>query len=201
MSEPHAKNHTDFAANAARLLAGSRLARAVHDDARVGVLLSLLIAGCVFPPSLSVEQQDAGVNSPPAITAVRAEDQALAEADPKSPAVFIRDEGSLNISLLDTDEADTLVVRVFINYTLADPENYRAQCTAPPIGSARRSITCDVSDVCFEQDVTSGDTLNMSVVVFDRVPLESGDPPFQAMPEGGLSTSRFFFITCQGQMQ
>jgi hypothetical protein len=38
--------------------------------------------------------------------------------------------------------------------------------------------------------------LNLSIVVFDREPLESGDPMFQAMPEGGLSTSRFFFLTC-----
>lgn len=157
-------------------------------------LLSLLV-GCVIPPSLSVENQDAGVNSPPAITAVRAEDTALAEADPMKPAIFVQGEGTINVALLDTDLLDTLHVRVFVNYTLARPEPPRSSCTAAPAGSMRRTVTCDVSAVCFEDD--AGDTLNMSVLVFDRQPLESGDPPHQAMPEGGLSASKFFFLSCQ----
>jgi hypothetical protein len=35
--------------------------------------------------------------------------------------------------------------------------------------------------------------------VFDREPIDSGagDPPFQAMPADGLSTSRFYFLKCQ----
>ena len=38
----------------------------------------------------------------------------------------------------------------------------------------------------------------MTVVAFDRPPLEDGsDPPFQAVQAGGLSTSRFYFLKCQ----
>jgi hypothetical protein len=33
--------------------------------------------------------------------------------------------------------------------------------------------------------------------VFDREPIEGGDPPFQAMTAGGLSTNRFYFLECQ----
>src|SRR5262245_21911873 len=35
-------------------------------------------AGCVIPPSLSLENQDAGLNSPPAILMVTSDQQALA---------------------------------------------------------------------------------------------------------------------------
>ena len=43
-----------------------------------------------------------------------------------------------------------------------------------------------------------GQTRNLTAVVFDRIPLETGKPAFQAMPDGGLSTSRFFFVNCAG---
>ncbi|MDQ3334422.1 MAG: hypothetical protein M4D80_04610 [Myxococcota bacterium] len=159
------------------------------------LLLLSLLGGCVIPPSLSVESQDAGINSPPAITAVRAEDMALAEADLDNAAIFVRGEGSINVALLETDVLDTLVVRVFVNYTSGNPEPQRSQCTAGPNQSTRRSVTCDVSAVCFMRD--DGKTLNMTIMAFDRQPLESGDPPHQAMPEGGLSASKFFFLRCE----
>ena len=40
---------------------------------------------------------------------------------------------------------------------------------------------------------------NMTIVVFDRelLPPGDGDPPFQAMTQGGLSASRFYFLKCQ----
>lgn len=195
MSESHDRSTADLAANPARWFGVSRLARVVHDGGvPVAFLLSLLV-GCVIPPSLSVENQDAGVNSPPAITAVRAEDVALAEADPNKPAIFVPNEGTIAVSLLDPDVLDTLYVRVFVNYTATTPEPPRSQCTAAPAGSARRTVTCDVGAVCFED--VPGD-FNMQVMVFDRQLLESGDPKHQAMEEGGLSASKFFFLTCQG---
>ena len=201
MSEPHAEPTRDFAPNPARLLEGSRLAHRVHDrGVPVSVLLSLLVAGaCVIPPSLSVEQQDAGINSPPAITAVRAEDKALVEADVKEPAVFVQGDGSLSISLLDTDVADTLYVRIFVNYTLQKPENYRSACVASAGTTPRRTATCDLLAVCQMGDIDANDLLHMTVHVFDRMPLDVGDPPHQAMPEGGLSSSKFFFLDCVGR--
>jgi hypothetical protein len=35
--------------------------------------------------------------------------------------------------------------------------------------------------------------------VFDRPPDDTGagDPPFQAMTQGGLSTNRFYFLKCE----
>lgn len=198
MSESHGKTYPEIAGNPARWLGVSRLVRMVHDAGVVVLIVFSMLAGCVIPPSLSVENQDAGINSPPAITAVRAVDEALVEADDKNPATFVPGEGTLNIALLDTDVADTLYVRVFVNYTPANPEAARSSCTAAPTTSSRRNVTCDVQAVCFERDVTSGALLNMTVMAFDRLPLEVGDPPHQAMPEGGLSTSKFFFLKCIG---
>jgi hypothetical protein len=198
MSEPHAKIDREIAANPVGLLAGSPLARVVHDPSKaVGLMLSLLVAGCVIPPSLSVDNQDAGTNSPPAITAVRADDKVLVEADIMNTALFIPGEGSISVALLDTDLTDTLYVRVFVDYSVDDPVAARASCTAPPVDSARRTVTCDVGAVCRPGDVTTGKTLNMNVMVFDRTVLESGDPPFQAVADGGLTSSKFFFLECE----
>jgi len=195
MSEYHAKTEPDFGVNPSEWLVVSRVARGVHDcRVLVGVLVSLILVGCVIPPSLSVENQDAGANSPPAITAVRSDQEELAEP---GPIVLAPGEGSLNVSLLDTDQNDTLYVRVFVNYTVDDPTPARSTCTANPVSAMKRSVTCDARAVCQAADVTAPDrSLVATVVVFDRQPLESGDPMYQAMPEGGLSTSRTFFLTC-----
>lgn len=174
----------------------SGVARGVHDRGVLVVISTLLLAGgCIIPPSLSVDNQDAGTNSPPSILAVRAADKVLGEADPENAANFeFNEAGAVSISLLDTDLLDTLYVRIFVDYTAANPEGQRTQCTAAPNDSTRRTVSCDVKSVCLMRDINQ--TRNMTVVVFDRMPLESGDPPHQAMPEGGLSASKFFFLNC-----
>jgi len=157
--------------------------------------LTIIVAwlgGCVIPPSLSVDNQDAGVNSPPAILAVRSDDQELPEP---GPVLFDRGVGLLNAQLLDTDVEDTLYLRIFVDYTLDDPKPARATCTATPTGNAQRTVTCDLRALCGVSDI--GQTRLMSVKVFDREPLEAGDPAFQAMPPGGLSTGKFFQLRCQ----
>ena len=160
---------------------------------RIFVVTLLGAGGCIIPPSLSVDNLDAGQNSPPAILAVRSDEAELPE---QSTVIFNRGVGSLNVELLDTDVNDTLQVRVFVNYTLDNPVSQRSTRTVDPQGTAKRTATCDLTALCTEDDVKDGLTLNMSVVVFDRIPLESGTPAFQAMPEGGLSTNRFFFLKC-----
>jgi hypothetical protein len=157
------------------------------------LLLALPLAGCILPPSLSSGEQDAGVNSPPAITAVHTDADNLFEPGPVS---LTRNSGTINFELLDTNVDDTLVVRVFIDYTIKDPKPARAQCTAPPTGEPKRKVTCSASAIC--QVADDGQTRNMTIVVFDRIPLDAGKPEFQAMPDGGQSTSRFYFANCMG---
>lgn len=173
------------------------LARGVHQErslvARLALFACLIMTGCIIPPSLSSDSQDAGVNSPPAITAVRTDADNLFEPGPVS---LTRNSGMINFELLDTDVEDTLVVRVFIDYTIDDPTPARAQCTAPPTGLVKRTVTCTAGAIC--QMTDDGQTRNMSIVVFDRTLLETGKPEFQAMASNGLSTSRFFFANCMG---
>lgn len=207
MSEPDGGPHGPDARNPAQAHGGFPLARELHrtgapvalpPPALLALLtmiapLASLSAGCILPPSLSTDNQDAGVNSPPAITAVRTDADNLFEPGPVS---LTRGSGNINFELLDTDVEDTLVVRVFVDYTVKDPTPARAQCTAPPAGTPKRTVTCTAGAIC--QIADDGQTRNMTVVVFDRVPLEAGKPEFQAMPAGGLSTSRFYFANCSG---
>lgn len=197
MSEPHAAACGTSARKPAESQAGSPLARAVHAPQSIvgplAIALALAMPGCIIPPSLSTDDEDAGVNSPPAITAVRTDADALFEPGPVS---LTRNSGTINFELLDTDVDDTLVVRVFIDYRIDDPTPARAQCSAPATGLARRSVTCNAGAIC--QMADDGATRNMTVVVFDRMPLETGKPEFQAMEPPGLSTSRFYFASCAG---
>jgi hypothetical protein len=174
------------------------VARAVHDVGSlvqaVAPIAMLTMVGCVIPPSLQVDNQDAGFNSPPAILSVTSDLQALPEP---GPVLFDRGAtaGNLSLSLIDTDLQDTLYVRIFVDYNLPDRLPPRAQCMVSPNMNPMRTVTCGLQSLCALGDL--GVQRSMSIVVFDRLPLESGDPPFQEMPSGGLSTSRFYFLKCQ----
>lgn len=198
MSEPNAVIDPAMLSNSAGLLVGSRLARAVHAPqtiVRAAVLFGL--GGCVIPPDLSVDNQDAGQNSPPAILSVRADDSELAEP---GPVRFDRGDQSVNVELIDTDVNDVLFIRMFVDYNPNDPINFRAACIAPPDGKPVRSATCNAGGVCRLEDIGATKDLQLQIMVFDREPLD--DPPFQDMPPntGGLKTSRFYFLQCQEPM-
>jgi hypothetical protein len=179
----------------------SWLARTVHvASGIVGISLCSVplvaqLAGCVIPPSLEVEK-DAGVNSPPAIVLITSDQQALPEP---GPVVFEMGAtaGDLILTLVETDAQDQLYVKIFVDYNLPDRLDARARCTAPPSTNPMRTATCKLNSLCLTEDL--GVRRNMTVVVFDRDPLPpgEGDPPFQAMPPGGLSTQRFYFLMCQ----
>src|ERR1051326_2031938 len=122
-------------ANHATTQPGERLARALHRLGAVrAAMLSIFSVGCIIPPSLSVDNQDAGVNSPPAIIQVNSDQQELPEP---GPVLFTRGTGKLTLTLIDTNIDDTLFVRVFVNYTTKDPTAPRAFCSASP-GSVKR---------------------------------------------------------------
>jgi hypothetical protein len=147
----------------------------------------------VIPPSLSVDNQDAGVNSPPAILAVRSNDSG--ELPEPGPVVFDRGAGTMTVDLVDTDVNDALTIRVFVDYTIDHPSAHRVECTVPSNATPYRTATCNTNALCLLEDVDV--TRDMHIMVFDRPPLEAGDPPFQQMPAGGLSTNRFYFLTCK----
>jgi len=157
------------------------------------LISTLLLVGCVIPPSLSIAD-DGGVNSPPAIMSVTSDQQALSEPGPLRFNLQTMD--TLNLSLVDTDLLDTLYVGVYVDYNQPSRLAPRSKCTAPPSTTAMRTATCRLNSLCVEADI--GVQRSMTIVVFDRPPDETGagNPPFQSMPTPGLSTSRFYFLKC-----
>jgi hypothetical protein len=159
-----------------------------------------LVGACVIPPTITVTDTDAGVNSPPTILSVRDDSGEFPTASPviASPFDVGPTAGNLTIEAMDTDLDDTLYVRVFVDYGRPDVENARATCVAVPGDTPQtRVATCDLRALCKSTDVGAPDALYMTVVVFDRPVLDSGDPAFQAMEPGGLSATRGYFITCK----
>ena len=202
MSDLRTASQVTLAYNPLRSQRGSRLARTVHEPwtpvgGPIAMLLMMSLTACVIPPSLSIGE-DAGVNAPPAILSVTSDQQALPEP---GPVLFDigSTAGDLSVSLIDTDLLDTLYVRIFVDYNLPNRLDARSKCTAPPNTTPTRTATCPLNSLCTMDDL--GVQRNMTIVVFDREPNDSGDgnPPFQAMPDGagGLSTSRFYFLKCQ----
>jgi hypothetical protein len=196
MSDHTPATHAQTPCNHVELPARSLLARAVHSNQQIvrhGFLFSAVLGlgglgGCV--PSLSVDHQDAGINSPPAILAVRSDQQELPQP---GPVLFERGPGMVNVTLIDTDIEDTLFVRIFVDYSVSVPTPARSLC-AGASGTANRTATCDIKALCFPSDV--GVERLMTIHVFDRPLLDSGTPMFQAMDAPGLSTNRTYKLKC-----
>ena len=179
------------------------VARPLHGSRALRMLpLLLLVGGCVIPPSLSVDNSDAGVNSPPSIVSARADGVDLG-IEPQIQTFSLGQQAQLSLTLLDTDINDTLYVRVFVGYNDpilgegANPTPPRSTCIAAAAKTAQRNASCDLTGLCETQDV--GQTRSMRIVVFDRQPMDSGTPMYQAMPDGsgGQATSRFYYLKCQ----
>lgn len=181
------------------------LAQRVHvapSRVLLGLFTMSLTAACILPPSLSVNQ-DAGVNSPPAITAVRSNDQELPEPGPVN-FVTGPSAGTMSISLVDTDVEDTLYVRLFVNYLGTKTPSPRSNCTAAPTMTSLRTTTCTLTAICTDTEVgleggALPGSLYLTVQVFDREPDDFLLPAFKTMPEdqNGMTTSRGYLMNCQ----
>jgi hypothetical protein len=181
-------------ANCATAEARSPLARPLHISSAIRALLfAMMFVGCVFPPSLSVDTTDAGLNAAPAITSVRSDNVELPEWESVN---FEQGVGTLNLQVYDTDLGDILYPKVFVDYNIPDQTPPRANCTAAAGGRVIRSSTCPLAGLCQTADI--GKQRTMQVVVFDRDPnIEGQLPLYQAMPPGGLATSRTYTLICQ----
>jgi hypothetical protein len=193
MSDPHAEIRASAASNCSSRHGGSPLARPLHGVWQLrALLMSVMLVGCIIPPSLSVDQQDAGIDSPPSITSVRSDNQDLPEP---GPVLFqLGANTTMNLTLLDTDLQDPLYVRVFVDYTITAPTPARSTCIGTSNNTAERTATCELKGLCQPSDV--GQTRLMRIVVFDREPLDTGTPVFMAIPAGGESTSRTYQLKC-----
>lgn len=171
-------------------LARSTVARFVL---HLGALVSLPLCACAVPPSLQLDQPDAGENAAPIITSVS--DGAAKELVEPGPVNLVRGRGTLSITLRDADIADVLNVRLYVDYNSPDPTPPRATCRASASTTVSRSTVCDISGVCTMADV--GQTRLLWIEVFDREVLESGMPRFRAMAAGGASSKWQYSMQCQ----
>ncbi len=179
---------------------GYAVARPLHAIARVVLRLApVMFVGCIIPPSLGVEQQDAGVNSPPSILSVRSDQTELPEPGPID--LEVNQSSPLNLTLLDTDINDKLYVRVFLDYTADNRTSPRSTCIAATSGTAQRTASCQAAGICISSDLNK-DPHVMQVMVFDREPLDGEvQPLFQAMNPPGLSTDRVYTLHCKQPTQ
>lgn len=196
MSETERAVIANACANSASPHTRSVVARALHQRARVwAVITSVLLAGCIIPPSLSQDVQDAGIDSPPSITSARSDLLELVEPGPYLfPTAPDAQNETINLTLLDTDLEDKLYVRIYVDYMVSAPTAPRSTCSAVANGSAVRTTTCSLAALCLPSD-PAGLRL-MEIVVFDRQPLDVGTPTFKAIPAGGQSTTRTFQLGC-----
>lgn len=192
------------APNPARSQGCAPLAHRVHESG-VSVafpLLAMVLTGCVIPPSLEVDQQDAAANSAPVITAVRSNTEQIREPGPLK-VIRGASAGSLSVEVVDTDVADRLFVRLYVNYTIDEPQPSRADCVAAGSDTPRRDCAADLTALCTSNDVAAPpENLPLvNVKVFDREPMTAGDPPFQAMVEGGLTSGLTFKLDCDDPIE
>src|SRR5580693_5448796 len=189
MSEPRPPSIAERGCKSPRPLRSRVLARALH------VLPAVVFAGCILPPSLSIDKQDAGVDSPPAITSVVSNTQELQEPGPVEFVVGPVQGQTMDLTLIDSDVGDTLYIRVFVNYFATQPTPPRALCSASPTGSPIRTTTCDLSTLC-DASFSGNSNVWMEITVFDRPVLDSGTPAYKAT-DGGLSTDRTYNLLCE----
>jgi hypothetical protein len=204
MSESLPVSPRVFGGKCSRSLRHSRLARAVHSLASVvvapavlagSIAVPMLAGGCVVPPPLDPDiSADAGPNSPPVI--VEARDSALNPLRPPTSITVVRGAvAMIGLTVLDTDAADTVNVRVFVDYD-RDPLGPRSECVAPPAadGTSTRTTDCPTQPLCLTGDTTSNPHL-LEIEVYDR-PLVLGSSTFRETTPPGLFSTWTFDLFC-----
>lgn len=158
--------------------------------------LPLAAAACVVPPDLSPEGDDTtALNSPPIIVSV-ADRSGNPFTRPGPRSVTIGDD-RLAVTVADNDLGDVLTLYFFVDYGLPMPTPRRIECLAAPGASEvpQRTVLCEINTVCLEGEQQSNPHV-LEIEVFDRSPVDSGDPPFRSVPAPGLSSGWWWQINC-----
>ncbi len=195
LSDSHDSSERTTRPNRATSLVPSHVARALHGCTWpvVRLVLASMLVGCIIPPSLSSGNPDAAQDAAPAIVSVEVNSQVLPEF---SSVLFEMPQSQpMILGLLDTDLDDTLYVSMFVDYDPQNPKPPRATCTTPPSGAAlRTSPPCSMQGICEAENLNTPSQLE--IVVFDRMPLDTGTPLYMALPPGGLSATRVYTLNC-----
>jgi hypothetical protein len=155
---------------------------------------AVLTGACVLPPSLSVDEGDAAVNSPPVIRDVR--DEAGNPFERPGPRTLVVGEGRLVITASDADLNDTLYVRYYLDYGLVAPTAAKITCRAAPgaMPTLQRQITCSLVGVCTAVDVGAEHILEIDL--YDREPQDDGKRLFRDVAAPGEYTTWWWKVSC-----
>lgn len=165
----------------------------------VGAALALAAAGagaCVVPPDLTSTGDDtAALNSPPIIVSVA--DRSGNPFTRPGPRSVTSGDDRLAVTVADNDLADVLTLYFFVDYGLPDPTPRRVECVAPPSANddPQRTVLCEINTVCLEGEAQRNPHV-LEIEVFDRPPVDNGDPPFRSVAPPGLSTGWWWQINC-----
>jgi hypothetical protein len=161
-------------------------------------------AACLIPPDLEPAGADAGPSSPPIIVAAQPPELAL-----PGPIVLDRaDQRALALEVDDLDLADTLYVRLYVDYKRIPPlfeaTPFLAECQAAPSGAAARIIDCPTNSLCtLIPDPDPGGHV-LEAMVSDRAFISDADPqaegqePFRAVadPTRAAHTISAWIMSC-----
>lgn len=154
-----------------------------------------IIGGCVLPPSLELDESDASVNSPPVLRDVR--DEAGNPFERPGPRELLVGEGRLVITVADVDLNDTLYVRYYLDYGLAEPTPAKITCPAAPgaTPTRERQVTCSLVGVCTGADLAEEHVFEIDV--YDRQPQDDGQRVFRDVTPPGEYTTWWWRVSCQ----
>lgn len=197
-SQPLPVSEGDSAHKRPESLDLGQVARLVHRCRGVVaavVLVTVLGAGCVFPPSLELEDAGVDINAAPVIVDVR--DEAGNTFERPGPREIVVGQGRLTLTLSDPDLDDTLSVQYFLDYGLPDPTPARIKCDAAPGAepTLERQINCSLVGVC--TSTALGPDHIFEIEVFDRPPIvDDNTRLFRKLDPPGQSSTWWWKVTC-----
>lgn len=198
MSGSFRASRRDRARNLSDSQGDPSVARTVHGSRLVAsvLLAASTVPGCVVPPPLEIEDQDAEANTPPIITEVRDATQTplvhgqVVTVDRATPS-------TIELTLFDRNVDQTLFVQVFVDYdTTSGTSPPRAQCPGPAgvpppaTPSDTRTVTCPTAGLCDSADPTPR---KLELEVYDAEPV--GQAPYRTAP-GGFKSTWTFQLVC-----
>jgi hypothetical protein len=163
----------------------------------LGGLVGLVgLSACVVPPDLSTAADDTTtLNSPPIIVSVA--DRSGNPFTRPGPRSVTTGDDRLAVTVADNDLDDVLTLYFFVDYGLPTPTPRRVECLAAPSANAnpQRTVLCEINTVCLEGEAQTNPHV-LEIEVFDRAPVDNGDPPFRSVAAPGLSTGWWWQINC-----
>ena len=149
---------------------------------------------CVVPPELSPEADDTPAgNSPPIIVSVT--DGSGNPFTRPGPRTITIGDDVLSVTVSDNDLDDALTLYFFVDYGLPTPTPRRVECPAVATDTPLRTVRCVVNTVCLEGEQQRNPHV-LEIEVFDRPPVDNGDPPFRSVAAPGMSSGWWWQINC-----